>query len=96
MIYIKIHRREGEILLAACDKELLGKNLIEGEFCLDVDRNFYEDELVAIDELAKLLDNVTMANLIGERVVNKAIELGFVDEGCIVEVSGIKHAQVVL
>jgi len=96
MIHTKIHRRGDEILLAACDEEVLGRNLTEGEFCLSVDRRFYEDKFVNIDELAKLLDNATMANLTGNKVVNRAIELGFISEDCIAEISEIKHAQIVL
>ncbi len=95
MICVKIHRREDDILLAACDKEVLGNTLTDGEFCLKVDEGFYEDMLVDIEELAGLMAEATIANLIGNEVVEKAVELGFVDEDCVMEISGVKHAQTV-
>jgi len=95
MIYVKIHRRDEDILLAACDKEILGNTLTDGEFCLSVSREFYGDVLVDIEELTKLMAEATIANLTGNNVVEKAVELGFVDEDCIMEISGVKHAQTV-
>lgn len=95
MIYVKIHRRENEILLAACDKEILGKTLTDGEFCLNVSREFYGDILVEIDGLGKFMAEATIANLTGNNVVEKAVELGFVDKNCVMKISGVKHAQTV-
>ncbi|MBU4406158.1 MAG: DUF424 family protein [Candidatus Altiarchaeota archaeon] len=95
MIYVKIHRSGNDILLAACDKEVLGNTLTDGEFCLNVDEKFYEDMLVDVEELAELMAEATIANLTGNEVVEKAVELGFVDKDCVMEISGVKHAQVV-
>ncbi|MBU4266425.1 MAG: DUF424 family protein [Candidatus Altiarchaeales archaeon] len=95
MIYVKIHRSGNDILLAACDKEVLGNTLTDGEFCLNVDEGFYEDMLVDVEELAELMAEATIANLTGNEVVEKAVELGFVDKDCVMEISGVKHAQVV-
>ena len=95
MIYVKIHRSGNDILLAACDKEVLGNTLTNGEFCLNVDEKFYEDMLVDVEELAELMAEATIANLTGNEVVEKAVELGFVDKDCVMEISGVKHAQTV-
>lgn len=95
MIYVKIHRSGNDILLAACDKEVLGNTLTDGEFCLNVSREFYGDMLVDIDGLGKFMADATIANLTGNGVVEKAVELGFVDKDCVMEISGVKHAQVV-
>ncbi|MBU4341065.1 MAG: DUF424 family protein [Candidatus Altiarchaeota archaeon] len=95
MIYVKIHRSGNDILLAACDKEVLGNTPTDGEFCLNVDEKFYEDMLVDVEELAELMAEATIANLTGNEVVEKAVELGFVDKDCVMEISGVKHAQVV-
>jgi len=95
MIYVKIHRRDDDILLAACDKEVLGNTLTDGEFHMNVDEEFYGNMLVEIEELSKLMAEATIANLTGNEVVEKAVELGFVDKGCVMEISGVKHAQTV-
>jgi hypothetical protein len=93
MIYVKIYRIQGEVLLAACDEELLGKTFREGELKLEVKERFYRGELVEEDSLEPLLEEATMANLTGERCVSKAIELGYVDPGRVLRIEGIPHAQ---
>ncbi|NJE06325.1 DUF424 domain-containing protein [Thermococcus sp. M36] len=93
MIYVKIYRVQGEVLLAACDEELLGKTFREGELKLEVKERFYKGNLVEEDALENLLEEATIANLTGERCVSKAIELGYVDRERILYIDGVPHAQ---
>ncbi|WP_297520652.1 DUF424 domain-containing protein [Thermococcus sp.] len=93
MIYVKIYRVQGEVLLAACDEELLGKTFREGELKLEVKERFYKGELMEENELENLLEEATIANLTGERCVSKAIELGYVDENRVLYIEGVPHAQ---
>ncbi|ASJ01024.1 DUF424 domain-containing protein [Thermococcus gorgonarius] len=93
MIYVKIYRVQGEVLLAACDEELLGKTFREGKLKLEVRERFYKGELMDEDALESLLEEATIANLTGERCVSKAIELGYVDPERVLRIEGIPHAQ---
>jgi hypothetical protein len=93
MIYVKIYRVQGEVLLAACDEELLGRTFREGELKLEVKERFYRGELVEEDSLESLLEEATIANLTGERCVSKAIELGYVEKERVLYIEGIPHAQ---
>lgn len=95
LVYVKVHRREGEILLAACDEEILGASLEEGKFRINVSVGFYGGRLIGLSGLEKLLSEATIANLIGNRVVDYAISLGYIDSEKVLEVSGVKHAQLI-
>lgn len=93
VIYVKIYRTQGEVLLAACDEELLGKTFREGELKLEVKERFYKGELVEEEVLGDLLEEATIANLTGERCVSKAIELGYIDRERVLRIAGVPHAQ---
>ncbi|WP_297512132.1 DUF424 domain-containing protein [Thermococcus sp.] len=93
MIYVKVYRVQGEVLLAACDEELIGKTFREGELKLEVKERFYKGELVEEERLGELLEEATIANLTGERCVAKAIELGYVDPERVLRIEGVPHAQ---
>ncbi|AIF68699.1 hypothetical protein PAP_01285 [Palaeococcus pacificus DY20341] len=93
-IYVKVYHVQGEVLVAACDEELLGKTFREGELKLEVKERFYKGELVEADELGKLLEKATIVNLTGERCVDKAIELGYVDADRVLRIQGVPHAQI--
>lgn len=95
MMYIKVRESEGNIVVAACDSEILGKRFSEGGVHLNVKEDFYKGELENLKDLGKFLSKATIANLSGNNVVDKAIDLGFVDADCVLEISGVKHAQII-
>ncbi len=94
MIWIKIYTTQGEIILAACDEDLLGKTFEEGELQLIVSESFYGGERVTQELFMSQLRNATIANLVGRKVVNIASELGMINEDCVLEIDGVPHAQI--
>ncbi len=91
MIWIKFHSQGRDRLLAACDEELLGKKL--GDFF--VSERFYKGRLTSDKELIELLDDCTIANLIGEKVINTAKKKGLIQENSVILVGDVPHAQFV-
>ena len=94
MIYTKLHERDRDMLLAACDKELLGKTLEGGGFEFTVSERFYKGNLVATEELTWLLEKATTANLVGKETVGAAVKAKFVAQESIKKIAGIPHAHV--
>jgi len=74
MITMRMHKKGDEMLLAACDKELLGESLREGKIKLDINPYFYRGEDASDELLLNRLENATIANLVGERTVGLAID----------------------
>jgi hypothetical protein len=95
MISIKIYKRGNELLIGACDEKLLGKKFEEGKFQIEVKKEFYGGEKITSSTLKKLLQDATIANLVGKETIRCAIESGLIDSDCIVKIKGIPHAQMV-
>ncbi|MDD4245041.1 MAG: DUF424 family protein [Candidatus Methanomethylophilaceae archaeon] len=95
MIAVRIHAGKEDMLLAACDEDLVGKEFREGRMRLKVSKEFYMGELVSEETLVERLKSVSVINLVGERAVSVAVEQGLVDPECILIIDGIKHAQAV-
>ena len=94
MVSLKVQKSmEGTVVLAACDKELLGQKFEEGELVLHVSEEFYGGEVTTLDVLGEKLKNCHVANLVGERVVGKAKELGLIEEAHVMKIGGVPHAQ---
>ena len=91
---IKVYQQSGEILVAACDEELLGKKFEDGELQLEVHTSFYDGFRVDERGLVQQLQNSTMANLVGEQVINCVINAGIVTKDCIIRIQNIPHAQI--
>jgi hypothetical protein len=90
---VKMHRSGGDLLLAAADKDLLGRKLREGPLRLEVLPSFYQGEDADEELLLNRLSMCTVANLVGEKVIAAAIHGGYIDSGCVLVIEGVPHAQ---
>jgi hypothetical protein len=96
MFCYKIHICGDEVLVAACDEEIVGKTFFGGELRLEVRESFYKRGVASLDELADVLSGATIANLAGNKVVDSAICAGYVAKENVLVIGGVKHAQFVV
>ena len=95
-MYVKIHRMPSDVMLAACDKELLGQSFAGEGARITVAEAFYGGEIVDAPTLAERMKSVSILNLVGERVIAVAIAEGMVSEENVIIIGGVKHAQAVV
>lgn len=95
-ISMKMYKRRGEVVLAACDRELLGKKFEEGELHIHVREEFYYESFVSEQTFLNSMKLATIINLVGENVVRIAIREGYIDKDNVLRIAGVPHAQMVL
>ena len=83
------------MLLATCDAELLGKVLRDGKIVFEVREEFYKGSRVSAEEAVDLMRQSTVVNMVGKRIVDKALEKGLIHPEAILKISGVPHAQIV-
>ncbi|MDI9610381.1 MAG: DUF424 family protein [Archaeoglobaceae archaeon] len=93
---MKIYRVRGEVLVAVCDANLVGKVFREGSLKIEVKEDFYGNEEFGEKEVEDALRKATIANITGEMAVELAIRLGIVDKDRILRIENCPHAQMVL
>ncbi len=93
MIRVKVYRRGSEVLVAACDSDILGKTFKSKGLQLHLSEGFYDGERADEAILVNRLEMATVANLAGKRTLEIAIRRGFVEEGCVMVIGGVPHAQ---
>lgn len=95
-MYVKVHDGEGGRVVAACDRELVGRILEEGDRFLDLDtyRSFYVGELGKEAELKRHLSEFSSANLVGSRSVAIAVEMGIASEEDIMYINETPYIQI--
>ncbi|MCK4477160.1 DUF424 family protein [Candidatus Bathyarchaeota archaeon] len=94
-VYINLQRRSECILLAMCDANMLGKTLKQGKIVFHIREEFYKGALVSLEEAVDLIQQSTIVNMIGRRIVKKAVEKGLVHPDAVLEIAGVPHAQIV-
>lgn len=93
---MRVHRVRSEFVVAACDADLVGRDLPVGDQgrTVKVSAQFYGDRRVTREELLWALQRATIANLLGERVLRLAVEGGFVAAGGAGTLGGVPHAEI--
>ena len=98
-VYIKVMEVDDaagvRIVVAVCDKELLGKKFSEGEIVLDINKDFFGGFLADIDEALHYLENAFTAMLVGDNIIKEAIKAGLIHPDAVLRVSGIPYAHIV-
>lgn len=93
--YMKLRKIGNTVLLAICDTDILGKTLCEGKIVFHVKEEFYKGSKVTIEEAVGMIENSTIVNMVGKKIVKKAIEEGYVHPEAVLNIEGIPHAQIV-
>lgn len=93
MIFVKVYRTGPEVLVAACDSEILGKTFRGGGLKIVVSEGFYKGDLGDEEMLVNRLEMATIANLVGKKTLEIAVRKGFVDPSCVLLIGGVPHAQ---
>ena len=94
-MYLKEYNSESGLLVAVCDKDLMGKNFEEGELTLKISERFYKGEEATEGDVITSLRRATIANLVGKRTIKCAVDNDFIEEASVIFVDGVPHAQMV-
>jgi len=81
--------------LATCDANLLGKVLREGKIVFEIREEFYKGLKVSLEEAIDLVEQSTIVNMVGHKIVRKAVEKGLIHPEAIIKISGVPHAQII-
>lgn len=93
---LKQHKKDGKILAAVCDSELLGQKFEEENKQLDLTSDFYKGEEKDDRAIGDAIRNADSINLAGEKAIKLGINEGIIDEGHVKKIAGIPYAQAVV
>ena len=85
----KVISASGNLMLNICDHELVDKTLHDGETKIKINSNYYAERDVDEHEAKNLLTKCNSINMVGEKTVSLAINLGIGSEKSIRRIEGI-------
>jgi len=95
MIAAKFHQSDRELLLAACDSDLIGKTInLKNGAEVKILESFYKDKIVSEEELARMAKECTTANFFGKETINALIKAGILPKDGVMELNGVPHSQI--
>ncbi len=94
-VYLRIFKDKGYVVVAACDRNVLGRTFREGKLRLEVASRFYGGDLCGVEETMQALQAADIGNLVGGKVIDAAVQKGLVDPDAILTIGGVPHVQIV-
>ena len=99
MLLVKIHKSYRDVI-AICDKDLVGKYYEEDKFQLDIKESFYGGDKVNKEKAIEIMkfhssEDATF-NIVGEKAIKCAIEVGIISEKSVGKIDGVPFALVLL
>lgn len=92
---LRERRTEQGLMVAVCDRDVLGETFENGEVSLTVTESFYGGDEAEEGEVVDSLARASIANIVGSRAVEVAVEAGIIDAECVLDVGETRHAQLV-
>ncbi|OPY37683.1 MAG: hypothetical protein A4E35_01112 [Methanoregula sp. PtaU1.Bin051] len=94
-MFLKIHRApDGTTVVALCDCELINTTISDGEIDVCITEAFYGNRRASDDEIREALSLADNANIMGERAVSFAVDMGVISRSSCIMIGKVPHAQV--
>ena len=94
-LYMKTYKRTAGLLVAVCDKDLVGKVFKAGDIEVNISTHFYKGKLVGADAVSNALKSAFAGNFFGKKAVALAVKAGVVSKDGVKKIAGVPHAQFV-
>ncbi len=91
-IFLKKHIQGKNVVVAAADEEIIGKEFRENNKKLSVSNSFYRGELLEIEAAVEILKKAKNLNIVGQKIVDAAIDAKIIHELAVLTIQGIPHA----
>lgn len=94
-MFLKIHRSpEMGDVVAVCDRELINTTISHDTMTAIISEAFYGKTTATEAEVREALKHAGNANLMGERSVRLAIDMGLLTRGDCIMIGKVPHAQI--
>ncbi|MDH3677209.1 MAG: DUF424 domain-containing protein [Nitrosopumilus sp.] len=86
---VKISDFQKNLMLNICDKDLLGKNIIQDQLNMNISKSYYGEKIIEHKEAKKLLKSASVINMVGKNTISLSLELGVGSEKSVKTIGGV-------
>ncbi len=91
-VYLKVHFMNEVETVACCDEDLLNQVFKEGNSRIEISNQFFGGKLIDLENAISILKEAANFNIVGEKIVEKAIDCKILLEEGIVIIDGVPIA----
>jgi uncharacterized protein len=91
---VRMIKYQGSTMINICDIELIGAKLEKDELLIEITKEYFQQDIIEDSQARKLLRSCSIANLVGERIVKQALDLGLAKETSIKRISDVPFLMI--
>ena len=91
-VYLKVHNIDENETIACCDEELLNQAFKDGNLKIEISNQFFGGELISLDVAVGVLKQASSFNIVGERIIEKAIDCEILHKDSVRLINGVPMA----
>ena len=85
---------QGAIMVDICDLDLVGSKLEQDGLTVDLNKEYFMQEVIAEEDASDLLNKCEIANLVGKSIVGRALALRLAKEASVKKISGVPFLMI--
>ena len=85
---------QGSVMVNICDEELVGSKVSEGKLEVNITKDYFGQQVVDESEATELLRLCSIANLVGERIVGRAVGMKLASELGVRLIAGVPFLMI--
>ena len=86
---VKISDYQKNLMLNICDKDLLGKTIVQDQLNMNISKSYYGEKIIEHEEAKNLLKNASIINMVGKETISLSLELGVGSENGVKTIGGV-------
>lgn len=94
-LIVRVVEYEGQLMVNACEADLLGRVLVEGSLKVEISPAFYKGGLsLTLSEAIELIKKASIVNLVGNRLVVEVLRLGLAHPRAVRKIDGVAFLMI--
>lgn len=81
-------------MINMCDLDILGKKIQQGDFMINISKEYYYSEEITIKEAIELLKSSSIMNLVGQGIVDLALSLNLAKRNSVKTIENIPFLMI--
>ena len=86
---VKVSDYQKNLMLNICDKDLLGKTIVQDQLNMNISRSYYGEKIIEHEEAKNLIKNASIINMVGKDTISLSLKLGVGSENGVKKIGGV-------
>lgn len=91
---VRITTYSDSLMISICDANLVGRTLRQGQTVISLSSDYFQEQIIGEDRATELLKKCSIANIVGEKIVDRALSMELAKEVSVKRICGVPFLMI--